>query len=266
MRSSFHTCGFTPFTGNERRGVARMARSTDVLVACAAAPRTWRSMSLLAPIACCVVMQRTLGAAIERVVSEPSPFGRSLLRVDGVRARRIGGVGDAACGSAKGGNGGSAPMSVWRALGAHSNGGREIDNNDRRPARLSGRLLHRERRELHVDGCALSVPQNVDRHVRARVGADHDASDVLGMRTGFSPTRTMTSPGAMPARSAGPSRLHRDHERTFAEWRRGRRHSEPGAGDTPLLLERQSDGLNVVHRYGEAQCLRIRRCARESRC
>jgi len=43
------------------------------------AARTWRSMSLLAPIACCVVMQRRLGDAIGKVVSEPSPFGRSLM-------------------------------------------------------------------------------------------------------------------------------------------------------------------------------------------
>jgi len=58
-----------------------MARITDVPVARATAARTWWSMSWLAPVACCVVMQRTLGAAIEKVVSEPSPFGRSLLRL-----------------------------------------------------------------------------------------------------------------------------------------------------------------------------------------
>ena len=33
-------------------------------------------MSLLAPIACCVVMKHTLGAALGKVVSKPSPFGR----------------------------------------------------------------------------------------------------------------------------------------------------------------------------------------------
>src|SRR4249919_2805217 len=78
---------FTPFTGNERHGVARIARITDAPVARATAARTWRSMSLLAPVACCVVMQRTLGAATERVVSEPSPFGRGLLRFAGYPRR-----------------------------------------------------------------------------------------------------------------------------------------------------------------------------------
>jgi hypothetical protein len=34
-------------------------------------------MSLLAPIACGVLVQRTLGAAIGKVVNKPSPFGRS---------------------------------------------------------------------------------------------------------------------------------------------------------------------------------------------
>jgi hypothetical protein len=58
-----------------------IAQITDVPVARAAAARTWLSMLLPTPIACCVVMQRTLGAAIEKVVSEPSPFGRSLLRL-----------------------------------------------------------------------------------------------------------------------------------------------------------------------------------------
>jgi len=57
------------------------AQITDVPVARETAARIWRPMSLLAPVGCRVVMQRTLGASIEKVVSEPSSFGRSLLRV-----------------------------------------------------------------------------------------------------------------------------------------------------------------------------------------
>jgi hypothetical protein len=45
----------------------------------ATAERTRRSMSLLAPVACRLVMQRTLVAALGKVVSEPSPFGRTLV-------------------------------------------------------------------------------------------------------------------------------------------------------------------------------------------
>ena len=44
-------------------------------------------MSLLAPIACCVFMQRMLGAAIGHVVSEPSPFHRSSDFDDGGASR-----------------------------------------------------------------------------------------------------------------------------------------------------------------------------------
>jgi hypothetical protein len=56
------------------------------VVARAIAARTWRSISLLAPMICCAVVQRTLGAAIGKVVSKRSPFGRSLAEVKQLEA------------------------------------------------------------------------------------------------------------------------------------------------------------------------------------